>query len=161
RATAALRLELRCCAGAVLAGMGLRNLRFFLDGVNPLAHALYELILNKVDRVALVDRKHVKRPAHGVFPANCLRAVGFERDEGLLPYSERSFVGYRLLQEYFSFPRKFLFFDLCGFEKLPLNSFGERVDVLFFVGELQNRDRLTIVEQGLKAETFRLGCTPI
>ena len=43
-----------------------------------------------------------------------LRAVGFEEDEAVLPYPRRSFAGYRLLQEYFTFPEKFLFFELTG-----------------------------------------------
>ena len=40
--------------------------------------------------------------------------MGFGRDEGMLPYSPRSFLGYRLLQEYFAFPEKFLFVDSVG-----------------------------------------------
>ncbi len=47
-------------------------------------------------------------------PETTLQPVGFGRDEGLFPLSDRSFVGYRLLQEYFSFPEKFYFFDLRG-----------------------------------------------
>jgi acyl-CoA synthetase (AMP-forming)/AMP-acid ligase II len=34
------------------------------------------------------------------------------RDEGLLPYPNHAFLGYRLLTEFFTFPNKFLFFDL-------------------------------------------------
>ena len=53
-------------------------------------------------------------------PAGCprptnLHAAGFDANEGLLPYGPRSFLRYRLLQEYFSFPEKFLFFDLAGY----------------------------------------------
>jgi len=160
-AVAALRIEMRSLAGATLAGMGLHSLRLCLDGDDSLIRTLYELILNNVFRVALVDRRRAKRPAYSVFGTNCLRPVGFDRDDGLLPYSERGFVGYRLLQEYFSFPRKFLLFDLCGFEKLPLGNFGENFDVVLFIGELDRRDRLATVEKGIRAETFRLGCTPI
>ena len=36
------------------------------------------------------------------------------RTRALLPYPRRSFLGYRLLQEYFSFPEKFFFIDLEG-----------------------------------------------
>ena len=43
-------------------------------------------------------------PAPIVLPAESLKAVGFEPDEGMLPYTARSFPGYRLLTEYFSFP---------------------------------------------------------
>ena len=48
---------------------------------------------------------------------NCGR-MGFEEDESLLPYPRRSFDGYRLLQEYFTFSEKFLFFELSGLEAI-------------------------------------------
>ncbi len=39
----------------------------------------------------------------------------------MLPYPRRSFPGYRLLQEYFTFPEKFFFFDVTGLrEAWPL-----------------------------------------
>jgi type VI secretion system protein ImpG len=161
RAVAAIRIELRCQAGAKLSGMGLSRLRFHLDGDDPLVHTLYELILNNVFHAVLVDRTRVKHPVNARFGPNCIRAVGFERDEGLLTYSDRSFIGYRLLQEYFSYPRKFLFFDLCGFDKLPLSSFSENIEIILQLSEFDRRERLRAVEQGIKAETFRLGCTPI
>ena len=41
-----------------------------------------------------------------------MRPVGFEAEESLLEFDARSFVGYRLLSEYFAFPDKFMFFDL-------------------------------------------------
>jgi type VI secretion system protein ImpG len=43
---------------------------------------------------------------------NSLRPVGFDPDEGLFPYPDTAWNGYRLLQEYFVFPEKFLFLDI-------------------------------------------------
>ena len=45
-----------------------------------------------------------------------LKPVGFNESEALLPYPSQSFPGYRLLQEYFILPHKFLFFDITGWE---------------------------------------------
>ena len=45
-----------------------------------------------------------------------MRQPGLEDSDALLPVTRRSFQGYRLLQEYFSFPEKFLFFDLCALD---------------------------------------------
>ena len=53
-----------------------------------------------------------------------LRPVGFGEDEGMLPYSRRSFTGYRLLQEYFCFPQKFFFIDLSGLDQVGAAGFG-------------------------------------
>lgn len=51
-------------------------------------------------------------------PSHSLSEVGFGRDEAILPYGDTSFQGYRLLQEYFCFPQKFLFFDLKNLDLL-------------------------------------------
>ena len=42
-------------------------------------------------------------------PEQCLAQVGFAKDEGLLPYPNRSLLGYRLLTELFAYPTKFFF----------------------------------------------------
>jgi type VI secretion system protein ImpG len=52
--------------------------------------------------------------AQQVLPADCVRAVGFDDEHALLPVTLTGFAGYRLLQEYFAFPQRFLFFDLAG-----------------------------------------------
>src|SRR3546814_4985833 len=49
---------------------------------------------------------------------SALSQVGFDQDEGILPHTRRSFLGYRLLQEYFSFPEKFFFLELGGLRAL-------------------------------------------
>jgi len=46
-----------------------------------------------------------------------IKPVGFDPNDHMLPYPQRSFPGYNLLFEYFCFPEKFLFFDLCGLNK--------------------------------------------
>ena len=73
----------------------------------------------------------------------------------MLPYSPRSFLGYRLLQEYFAFPEKFLFVDLGGLDRAVQAGFRDGVEVLIML------DRRPRLEQPLSAETFRLGCAPI
>jgi type VI secretion system protein ImpG len=68
-----------------------------------------------------------------VLPADCVRPVGFAADEGMLPYTARSFDGYRLLQEYFAFPEKFLFFDLGGLAAARAAGFAEGLEVFFLL----------------------------
>lgn len=162
RAVAAIRIELRCPHGMAFPAIGLDQLRFYIDGDEALVHTLYELIFNNAFRVALIDRsKAQRRPVSQVFPPDCLRPVGFERNEALLPCPDRSFPGYGLLQEYFSFPSKFQFFDLAGFDQLDLQQFGDRAEIVVFLSDFERDDRLAALEQGIRAETFQLGCTPI
>jgi type VI secretion system protein ImpG len=95
-------------------------------------------------------------PAPIVQPASVVQSVGFGRDEGMLPYSNRSFLGYRLLTEYFTFPSKFMFFDLGGLRATHTRGYNDRLEVFLFLDrsarELENR---------VKTETFKLGCSPI
>ncbi|MBV9928141.1 MAG: type VI secretion system baseplate subunit TssF [Acidobacteria bacterium] len=130
------------------------RLRFYLNGESQLVYPLYELLFNNLVRVEL-------RPADATdeSPAPVpggLRAVGFEPDEGLLPYTPRSFAGYRLLTEYFAFPDKFLFFDVTGLDEAGRAGFGDRFEIALF---LRNVSR--IHSSSVKADTFQLGCTPI
>jgi type VI secretion system protein ImpG len=82
--------------------------------------------------------------------------VGFGRDEGLLDYPARSFLGYRLLTEYFTFAEKFLFVELAGWDRSRLARVGNQLEVYVYLNRA-----LPDLEHNLSADTFRLGCTPI
>src|SRR5438105_1713932 len=108
-AVAVLKLELHGLGGIKFSELDLDRLRFFLHGESPLVYSIYESLFNNVCEVQLRDSR-ATMPI--VLSKRCLQPVGFAADEGMLPYGARSFLGYRLLQEYFAFPEKFLFFDL-------------------------------------------------
>jgi type VI secretion system protein ImpG len=155
RALAVMRMELRCVGGVSFADLDLEQLRFFLSGESQLVYPLYELLMNNVVRVQLRSTEQRGGPRPATLSPQCLRSVGFEADEGMLPYTPRSFLGYRLLQEYFAFPEKYLFFDLCELGRARRAGFKDTVEVLFFL------NRVPRFEQPIAADTFRLGCTPI
>jgi type VI secretion system protein ImpG len=154
-AAGVIRIGLRCLGGITFAGLAPDRLRFYLFGESQLAHALYELLLNNTVQVQLRPMAPEKSPAPIPLPPRCLQPVGFGRDEGMLPYAPRSFLGYRLLQEYFSFPEKFLFVDLCELDRAARAGFKESLEVAIFL------DRMPNLEQPLSPDTFRLACAPI
>ena len=47
-------------------------------------------------------------------PAKAIKLVGFAENEGLIPYPQTVYPGFRLLQEYFTLPQKFAFFVKPG-----------------------------------------------
>jgi type VI secretion system protein ImpG len=157
RTAAALRLQLDCRGGMTFAALALDQLLFYLSGESTLIPILYELLFNHT--LAVVFRpldKNTRQPPLELKPDECRSPVGFELDEGLLPYPNQSFLGYRLLTEFFAFPSKFLFFRLGGWERVRQAGFQERVEVVFFFD--RNEPNL---EPEVTAETFRLGCTPV
>jgi len=152
---AVLRLELQCTAKELtFSQLAVPSLRFFLKGQAQHVYPLYELIFNHTRGVALA--KASQDPGPAMLAKDCVRPVGFGRDEGMLPYSARSFLGYRLLTEYFAFPEKYLFFDLGGLSAQVLADVGRRLEVYFFL------DRSTReLEQNVAEDMFQLGCSPI
>jgi type VI secretion system protein ImpG len=155
QAAAVLVLELRCLGGTTFADLDLDRLRFFLHGEGPLVYALYELLMRDVSRIELRDPRGRSASRPIVLSPHGLNAVGFEPDEGMLPYAQRSFLGYRLLQEYFHFPEKFLFVELRELNRAARAGFGPSMEVILFL------NRVPKLQQPVSAGTFRLGCTPI
>lgn len=156
-AAAALVLELECQGGLQFADLSLDRLRFHLAGEDQITAALYELIFNQAIGVLFrpLDGSTNGAPV-SLEPGDAIFDVGFGVDEGMLPHPEQAFPGYRLLMEYFTFPSKFLFFDLAGFRQVAAAQFRRRMEVVLFV-----RQSMAALEQSVNASTFRLGCTPI
>lgn len=84
-----------------------------------------------------------------------VQPVGLEDDEGLLPYGSNSFPGFRLLQEYLCFRRRFWFVDLVGLDRLDVPDEVEAFEVDIFF------DRLYPEERRFETENVRLHCTPV
>jgi type VI secretion system protein ImpG len=149
---AAITLRLRTQGDALFSELEIERLRFFLNGEGQLTHRIYEALFANCYRVELRDPTGARSPDR--LPDGSVGEVGFERDEGLLPYSPRSFLGYRLIQEFFHFPDKFLFFDVLNVSRFG-GRFGREVDIVFFL------DRAPRLDQAIEAQNFTLGCTPI
>ncbi len=160
-AVAALRVELRSPKDLPIDKLKLSSLRFFLNGEGSIVHSLYELLCCNTTQILLRDINPNSRRKPIVLPASALKPVGFEEDEGMLPYPRRSFTGYRLLQEYFHFPEKFFFLDLCGLEALAGSGFQNGVEIVFLVSRFERADRQQSLEVGVTNKTVRLNCGPI
>lgn len=152
----AVRIHLRGPHGVPIPSLNVDQIRFFLDGEAALTHDLYEMLHCQLLRVG------VNAKALATLPASAVKPVGFEESEAMLAYSQRSFTAYRLLQEYFAFPDKFLFFDLGGCHDAWLSAGAEHSAELYFLfpqSALRNRQQR--LETGINLRTFRLNCTPV
>jgi type VI secretion system protein ImpG len=155
QAPAVVHLRLATFSPAVkFSQFGCRSLRFFLHaGEAHNIYQLYELLLHNTMEIALASSPRDPKPF--VLPKTALVPVGFARDEAVLPFSQRSFVGYRLLSEFFSFPEKFLFVELTGIDPRYLDHVGNNLDVYFYLDRTSPE-----LERQVSSDTFRLGCTP-
>jgi len=156
-ASRVLQIELKCSSGISFPELDVTSLQFSFNG-EP---SLYESLCNQCKAILVRDPDGPSTAEPLVVPTENLRPLGFSESEALLPYPNRSFGGYRLLQEYFAFPEKFLFFDLLGLEKLQLAVRGRRAEVSFLISPPQRYDHQSLVEPTVSRDTVRLGCTPI
>jgi type VI secretion system protein ImpG len=158
-AFAAARLKLTCYPDVTLQGLPLGTLRFYLAGDAAVVYGLYELFSANCIEIQLRDPRN--RAGVISLDAGRLRMVGLEPDENVLPGDRRSSSGHLLLQEYFSFPDKFLFFEVSGLEALAEGGFGSEAEMVFLFSRFERADRQQVFELGVNARTFRLGCTPV
>lgn len=154
-ASAVLHLRLETFADSLqVSDLTLPRLRFFLRGQRQHAYALHELLLYHCMDIVVARGPEDTRPLH--LSADHLRAVGYGDEESLLPCPPQSFQAYRLLTEFMVFPEKFLFFDLEGLSELFDESFGNSVDLYFYLKRSHAE-----LERNLGPENLALGCTPI
>jgi type VI secretion system protein ImpG len=137
------------------------SLRFYLNGESSVVHVLYELMSSNCTQIWVRDPSPNSKVKPVALPPSALKPVGFSEDEGMLPYPRRSFIGYRLLQEYFTFPEKFFFLDLTGLEDVWASGFKDRAELVFLIGPYDQNQRKQMLELGVTDKTFRLGCAPI
>ncbi|MBY0229439.1 MAG: type VI secretion system baseplate subunit TssF, partial [Gemmataceae bacterium] len=152
---AVLRLTLEAQGGNKFADLSLDRLRLHLMGEAGFVASLHETLFNNALQVVVRAPEDAKK-SFALTPTEAIRPVGYEEDEGLLPYPPRSLPGYRLLTEFFAYPAKFLYLDLCGLRRAGKSGFGKTMEVLIYL----NRTTQAL-EQGVDATAFRTGCVPV
>ena len=153
RARAAIRLRLKAAAGVSMRSLPLDSLTFFLKATPDVTHRLYEQIV--ADCVGFYVRSTRQGAAVHFRSAASVRQLGFEDDEALLPVSHRTFQGYRLVQEYFTFPERFMFFALDDLKEAVQRCDGDELEIYIAMGRAQ-----PALENAVDASHFRLFCTP-
>jgi len=112
------------------------------------------MLLNDCNRTFMAESEQDTQPID--LGINAIQPVGFKASEGMLPYPDSSFIGYRLLTEYFAFPEKFMFVDIVGLtEKLATHD-SHTLDFYIYLNDVNVE-----LEHNITKSTFNLGCTPI
>jgi type VI secretion system protein ImpG len=160
-AAAAVRIEVQAPQDVQIAQLGLDTLRIYLSGDAGISHTLYELLCVNTVQILVRDPTKGSRVRPFVLRADNLQPAGFSEEEGVMPYPRRSFPGYRLLQEYFTFPEKFFFIDVHGLADAWKQGFKNRFELIFLLSPFEQGERRQVLELGVNAKTFRLNSTPI
>ncbi|MCW8333871.1 type VI secretion system baseplate subunit TssF [Vibrio paucivorans] len=138
-------------SGDLTAGeVGLESLRFYLGGDKYSSQMLYLWLNHYLDSIVV--------EANGTefkVPQDAFSTVGFESNDGLLPYPSNVYEGYRILQEYLSFPEAFQFVDVSRLKSaLPASLSGKFSLKIRFSKTLPTDVRV-------RKESFQLYCVPV
>lgn len=127
--------------------LGLDKIRFCIKGLSDIKYLIYKNIFNNLikfsvcsgSKIIFLDKSKIKK-------------VGFSDQENLLPFTDSSFAGYRMLTEFFTFPDKFLFFDI-DLNSVDLNEFTSFLEIRLYL----NTDELNGL---ITSDNFILNAIP-
>ena len=151
-AKAGIRLRLKTTAGLKFNQLKLDNLPLYLRGVGELPMYIYEQLLANSLTVVIkakntTDWYYIKQAA--------VLAVGFDTEQALLPHTPRSHQAYRLLQEYFAFPERYMFVELAQLQTALPHCASDEIDLII----LLDRSNTHLINE-LDSSRFALFCTP-
>lgn len=153
-ARAGLRLAFATTAAVPVQALALDSLPVHLVGADALPKVLHEALLANCSGL-LLRVKSGGSTSEIVLPPDAVRRMGFDESEALLPYGARSFSGYRLLQEYFACPERFLFVAFDGLRQGLAQAEGQEFELV----ALFDRSHPALA-RAVDAGNFRLFCTP-
>jgi len=149
-----VRLRLRCTAGLNFSQTRIDALRFYLGGSEEVAYRLYELMGSSVLGM-LHGVGERGRASFGFLPPGAVGMPGYDDEEALLPVGARNFGGYRLLQEYFSFPQRYLFIELRGLAAAVAGNDTPEMELVILFGRGEPS-----LETVVDRTNFLLNCSP-
>jgi len=154
RLKAGLRFRLKTTAGMNFSDLPLDSLQVFLRGRNEQPMRLYEQLIGNATNLVL---RSTRRPSpwNEVLDPSYIRQVGFDDDQALLPHGPRSFSGYRLLHEYFTFPERYLFVEFGGLQQALQRCEEQEVELIALFDRYDSE-----LENAVGLSDFALFCSP-
>ncbi len=151
---AGIRLRIKTTAGLKFNELSLDSLPVYLRGVGELPMYLYEQLIGNSFAVCVQPTEKPIAWQH-LIKDEPIRRYGFLDEQALLSYSPRSFQGYRLLQEYFAFPERYMFAELTGLKQAIKDCDTDEVDIIIML----NRSNVKLIN-AVEVSQFALFCTP-
>jgi type VI secretion system protein ImpG len=148
----AIKVRLLKQGRSLLPRMNLRRLRFYLSPEAGPAQRLHHLLGVHLRGLALMETDNEGSRKVRQLPPDSLRWLGFEEYEAVLPPLAQAHPAFRILQEYFAFPEKFLFFEI---DALEFSVDAQAFELLFLLDVPPDPD------QRLEPALLRTNCVPL
>lgn len=149
----ALHLNVRNTAQSPLSALQVDVLDFHVSCADEYAYSLFERICYQTVRVGIRAQGQTEWQ---FLAAGAIQPTGLEDAHALLPADSRQFSGTRLLQEFFAFPQRFLFFQIQGLQRYLANYASQAFELaLCFNNTHPELDRV------VGGDSLALNCTPV
>lgn len=161
--SALLAVGLKTTANVSWADFKLDRLQFFLHGEVHVAQLIYLWLFRYLNRVEIVAKGRAAEDILiSTLSPDAVLPVGFGNQHGLLPESPQLMNGYRQVQEYFSLPEKFNFFDLIKLSGIKKRAQHEEAVATATEIELRfHFDRPFDAHVNISRDNIQLFCTPV
>jgi type VI secretion system protein ImpG len=140
---------------ASVTGCAIDALTFHLVGAEADAISVYEQVFSHLNGLKLRYLDSFGDPRIVDIGTSQIEQIGFGPDERLLPYDERLFRGFELLQEYVTFPHKFIGFRITGLRRAFAQGQGRMVDLILTFDQTNPR-----LAAAVNASMFALYAVP-
>jgi type VI secretion system protein ImpG len=168
RTSLAIELQFSTPEGLLLSALDPDRLRLHMTGSPQLVHALYQLLLSRCHTVAVCGSSPAGDLQTAYLGRSSITPAGFDADCDALcpnPASKHvgeppQFAGFRVLEDYFVFPRKYHFLDLGGLGGIVPRFSGRAFSIWFALDPIEDANQQSALGE-VSASTFRLGCTPV
>ena len=145
-------MTLRTSDGTPMKRLSLDKLPLFIRGTDQSSLRLFELLLGSSLGAVL---RSSKDGFQEVVAKDAVLPQGLAEDQAMLPNVPKVFQGYRLLQEYFALPNRFMFAELAGLRRAVKQCSSNELEVIILVDRHD-----PVVERGLTLDQVALFCSP-
>ena len=126
REKSVIKLEVDINTSLPLNAINCRELDLHLSGSEHNALSILLWMMNYLDHIEVVINGESRR-----LPASVVTQLGLGSEEALLPYPKNVFDGYRVLQEFLCFPRRFYFFRINQLNTIWPNVSADELTIEF------------------------------
>jgi type VI secretion system protein ImpG len=154
RVASSLGVELELLGDADLDTLPLDRLPLYVARADVFGSQLVELLAGRCVGVAVSTDPSGRRP-QAWLDAGCVRHMGFDEAEAMLPSPSRGHAGFRVLKEYAALPDKFRFVEVSGLRRATRGLRGRRLVLTFCFAAAFPR-----LEAAVRADALALHCVP-
>jgi len=148
-----LKITFRILNGVQFSALDLEKIRLNLHGDPIVQYELYNLFCRNIQKISV--RSSYGSDQEVVLDKTNVKPVGFDESEGMIPYPSNSFLGYRVIQEYFAFPDKFMFIDVTGLESINKLGIQDTFEIVF---QLSRRPSENV---RITKDNIHINCAPV